>query len=220
MSGINNNRWNRIRYTLYAPIYDRIARFTRQRRRSVRVLELQPGERVLIVGAGTGADLSFLPTDVSVTAIDLTPAMVDRIAQRAEALGRAVEARVMDAQNLDFPDSSFDAVILHLIVAVVPDPEAVMREVDRVLVPEGRAVVLDKFVPEGMRPSPIRRAFNTLTNALFSDITRQLGPLLRGTGLEIVHREPAALGGAFEIVLLRKGEARRELRGRTGPDYG
>jgi hypothetical protein len=43
-----------------------------------------------------------------------------------------------------------------------------------------------------------------VSNALFTDVTRQLGPLLAGTGLEMVHREGALLGRAFEIALLRK----------------
>ncbi len=58
---INTNRWNRIRYTAVAPLYDHIARFGVHRRRSVELLAPQAGERVLIVGAGTGADLPFTP---------------------------------------------------------------------------------------------------------------------------------------------------------------
>src|SRR5690606_16948604 len=112
---INTTRWNRVRYTLWAPLYDRVASFTRQRRRSIELLGLRPGERVLVDGAGTGADLAFIPPGVAVVAIDLTPAMVPRIRRRAASLGRPVDARVMDAEHLDFPDASFDAVILHLI---------------------------------------------------------------------------------------------------------
>lgn len=126
--GINTNRWNRLRYTLYAPLYGRVATFRRPRRRSIGLLELQPGERVLVDGAGTGADLDFIPTGVEVVATDLTPAMVERIGSRAEQLGLQVDARVMDAHALEFRDASFDAVILHLIVAVVPDPVLVLRE--------------------------------------------------------------------------------------------
>lgn len=203
--GINTNRWNRLRYTLYAPIYDQVVRFRRPRRRSIELLELRPGERVLIDGAGTGADLDFIPQGVEVVATDITPAMVERIRTRATRLGRAVDVRVMDAHALDFPDGSFDAVILHLIVAVVPDPVRAVREAARVLRPGGRAAVFDKFVPEGGSASGVRRGINVVTNTLFSDVTRRLGPLLAGAGLNVVHREPAFLGGAFEIVLLRKG---------------
>ena len=201
---INTNRWNRLRYTLYAPLYDRVVKLQRPRRRSIELLELRPGERVLIDGAGTGADLDFIPDGVEVVATDLTPAMVERIRARAARLGREVDARVMDAHALDFPDGHFNAVIRHLIVAVVPDPQSAVREAARVLRPGGRVAVFDKFVREGHSPSGIRRGLNIVTNALFSDVTRKLGPLLAGTVLTVAHREPALLGGVFEVALLRK----------------
>lgn len=204
MVRINTNRWNRLRYTLYAPLYDRIATFRPQRRRSVGLLDLQPGERVLIDGAGTGADLDFIPPGVEVVATDLTPAMVGRTRARAARMGRTIDARVMDSHALDFPDASFDAVVLHLIVAVVPDPRRAVREAARVLRPGGRAVLFDKLVPDGTIPSLLRRALNVAANALFTDVTRSLGPLLPHTGLAVVHREPALLGGLFEIVVLEK----------------
>jgi phosphatidylethanolamine/phosphatidyl-N-methylethanolamine N-methyltransferase len=208
---INTNRWNRFRYTAFAPLYDGIARFGAQRRRSVELLALKPGERVLIVGAGTGADLPFIPQDVEIVAGDITPAMVKRIRERSQRLGRTVVAEVMDGQKLPLPDHGFDAVILHLIVAVIPDPVACLRETARVLQPGGRAVVFDKFAPDARGPSFARRALNLLTNTLFSDITRRLGPLARDAGLRIVHREPAALGGRFEIAVLRRTEPERSV---------
>ncbi|MFZ5813704.1 MAG: class I SAM-dependent methyltransferase [Bacillota bacterium] len=201
---INTNRWNRMRYTLFTPIYDLIASFGPQRRRSIAVLDPQPGESILIVGAGTGADLPYLPPSARVIAGDITPSMVERIRRRAAALGRHVEARVMDGHALDLPDQSVDAVILHLVLAVIPDPAAATREVARVLKPGGRAVVFDKFVADDAVVSGGRRALNLLTNLIFSDITRKLGPLLEGTGLIITHREPAMLRGAFQIILLEK----------------
>ena len=77
-----SGRWNRIRYTLWAPFYDLVVGFGSQRRRSIELLSLQPGDRVLIVGAGTGADLPFLPPGVVGLATDLTPAMLERARPR------------------------------------------------------------------------------------------------------------------------------------------
>ena len=59
---VNTLGWNRVRYTLLAPLYDRVAGFRPQRKRSLEVLDARPGERVLIDGCGTGADLAFIPT--------------------------------------------------------------------------------------------------------------------------------------------------------------
>ncbi|HEU0012949.1 MAG TPA: methyltransferase domain-containing protein [Longimicrobium sp.] len=200
----NTTAWNRARYTLIAPLYDAFAGFRLQRRRSLELLAVRPGERVLVDGCGTGADLAFLPADAEVVATDLTPAMVERTRRRAAALGRRVDARVMDAQALEFADTGFDAVVLHLILAVVPDPVAAIREAERVMRPGARAVVFDKWAPDEGGPSLLRRAANVVTSTVATDITRQLAPLVAHTALRIEHREPAGAGGFFSITLLRK----------------
>lgn len=197
--GINTNRWNRLRYTLYAPFYDLAARWlARGRRRSLALLNVQAGERVLLVGCGTGLDLELLPRDARITAIDLTPAMVAKTSERAASRGMQLDARVMDAARLDFADESFDSVVLHLILAVVPDPEATAREAARVLKPGGRVAIFDKFSVE--RASALRRALNVVTNFFATDITRDVRKLLAGTRLEIVLDE----GRLFRVVQATK----------------
>lgn len=201
---INTNRWNRLRYTVYAPFYDVVARrLERGRRRALDLLRVQPGERVLIDGCGTGLDLELLPRGCHVTAIDITPAMVEKTKARAAALGMTVDARVMDAARLDFPDESFDCVVLHLILAVVPDPYAAASEASRVLKREGRASVFDKFAKG--RVSLLRRALNVITNALATDITRSLPALLAHTDLAIVEEEPSAFSGLFRVAIVKRG---------------
>lgn len=202
---MNPTRWNRIRYTLYTPVYDWVARwFAPYRRRSISLLKLQLGERVLLLGAGTGLDLPYLPEGVEITAVDITPSMVRELGKRARSRGLEVDARVMDGQQLAFPDNSFDAVVLHLILAVIPDPQACLREAERVTRPGGRLVVFDKFLPDRQEPSLVRRLANKLLRFLATDINRQMGPILAATGLKLVSQQPAALGGAFRVYLLRK----------------
>jgi ubiquinone/menaquinone biosynthesis C-methylase UbiE len=202
---VNTNWWNRMRYTLYAPLYDPVVRrIGRGRIRALELLAVQPRERVLIVGCGTGLDLEHLPREAEVTAVDLTPAMVEKTRERAATLGMTIDARVMDAAALTFPDASFDCVILHLILAVVPDPRTTAREAARVLRPGGRASIFDKFVGEGQSPSLVRRAVNLVANAVATDITRRLGDILAGSGLEIERDEPAAFGGVFRVAIARR----------------
>lgn len=199
---INTNRWNRLRYTLYAPFYDLIARrLNRGRRRAIELLDVRNGERVLIVGCGTGLDLELLPRGARITAIDLTPAMVEKTRARAESLGMNVGARVMDAAKLDFDDAAFDVVILHLILAVVPDPYSTAREAARVLRPGGRVSIFDKFLPDAAEASLARRVVNVLTNVFATEINRRLGEILDGTGLRVMTNEPSVFGGAFRVVI-------------------
>jgi phosphatidylethanolamine/phosphatidyl-N-methylethanolamine N-methyltransferase len=199
------DRLNRWRYSLYAPIYDRLAAvFTATRRRAIDQLALQPGERVLIVGCGTGLDLEFIPPTVRVTGIDVSPGMLARAQRRAERLEHRADLRVGDARELPWPDAAFDVIVLHFILAVAPEPERIARESARVLRPGGRVSILDKFVPAGRPPSLLRRALNLLTHALFSDINRSLEPMLAAAELRIVTDVSVGTGGIYRLVRAEK----------------
>ena len=102
--------WNRLRYTVWAPAYDAIARaagFDTARRLSIDRLRLTSGDRVLIVGAGTGLDLDFLPSNVDVTAIDVTPAMLKQLERRAAGTG----PRAHDLFRIDVQRGDVEAVV-------------------------------------------------------------------------------------------------------------
>lgn len=201
-----SRRWNRTRYRLYAPVYDVLARpFERGRARAIERLDLDPDDRILILGCGTGLDLEYLPADSSVTAVDVTEAMVRRTEARADHLGIDVDARVGDARSLDFEDDAFDAVLLHLVLSVVPDPADVVEETARVLTADGRASIYDKFVADGSRASLPRRTINPLARFAFADLTRSLGPMLSGSNLTVGEREPF-LGGVYEVTVARHAD--------------
>lgn len=198
----NTNAWNQRRYSLWAPVYDIVGRrFDARRRRSLALLDLRPGERVLLVGAGTGADLPLLPPEVFALGTDLTPAMLQRARVRARARQHLA---LMDGHALGVPDASCDAVVLHLILAVLPDPLACLRETARVLAPGGRAVVFDKFV-RGRAPLALRLV-NVATRVLATEVTRDFADLLARSGapLRVEHDAPAGLGGLFRHILLRR----------------
>jgi SAM-dependent methyltransferase len=137
---------DRLRYSLYAPVYDPVVRrLDAGRRRSLVLADLQPGERVLIPGCGTGLDFPHLPRGLDVVAGDVAPGMNRAARATADRLGLDAEIRPLDAHRLDLADDSFDVVLLHLLLAVVPDPEAAIREAARVL-------------RTGARPPPRTRA--------------------------------------------------------------
>jgi ubiquinone/menaquinone biosynthesis C-methylase UbiE len=125
------NRGLRRAYTLWATFYDPVVRPLRwSRRRSLALLDLHAGETLLILGCGTGADFEFVPRDVEVTAVDIIIRLLE-----------------MDAMDLRFPDATFGKTVLHLILAVVPDPVRTLQEAERVTKPNGLLVVMDKLWP-------------------------------------------------------------------------
>ena len=109
---------------------------------------LAPGERVLDLGSGAGTDslvaAQMVGRDGSVTGIDMTPQM--RAKARAAAVEMAatnVEFVEGEAEQLPFPDASFDVVISNGVIDLIPDKDAVFAELFRVLAPGGRMQIAD-----------------------------------------------------------------------------
>lgn len=199
---IESNAWNRLRYSVWAPFYDLVGRrFDRHRRESLARLALRAGDRLLLVGAGTGDDLPYVPAGVRTVATDLTPAMLERARPRAGGARLAV----MDGHRLAVRDDAFDAAALHLILAVIPDPAACLRETARAVRPGGRIVVFDKFV-KGERIPFALRALNRVTRVLATEITRRFEDILARSAAPLVVEEdvPAAARGLFRYVVLRR----------------
>lgn len=192
--------WTTRRWDLYAPHYDKMIGLEPMRRRSLELAALQPGERLLVDGCGTGLDLPLIPAGVEVDAIDLSPGMVEQARQK----GTAARLRIMNAQHLDFAAATFDCVLLHLIVAIVPEPLLCLREAARVVKPGGRVMLFDKYFHGPGRPRLIRRILNPLFRFLGTDLNVRTLDLAAQAGFRVVHEEPAMLNGMFRIARLEK----------------
>ncbi len=196
-----SNAWLRFRYSFWAPHYDRVTKFPEERRRSIELLELSPGERLVVIGCGTGADLPLIPGEIEVLAVDLTPAMIRQAMAHARP---GIEFRVMDGMALDLPDGSFDAAILHMVLEVIPDPARGLAEAARVLRVGGRLAVFDKFLPEGERPGPLRRAGLALLDFVFTSTNRRMGEILASSGAPFVVERDDPSVGAYRHLILRR----------------
>lgn len=97
----------------------------------------------LEVAVGTGRNLPHYPPQVRLTAVDLSPQLLDRARARAEELGMAARFLEGDVQELDFPDRTFDTVLCTLAMCSVPDQSRAMAQMYRVLVPGGRLLMVD-----------------------------------------------------------------------------
>jgi ubiquinone/menaquinone biosynthesis C-methylase UbiE len=117
------------------------------RTRLLEALAPQPGEIVLEVGPGTGYyTLTVAPAVERLHIFDLQQQMLDHTMRRAAQAGLDnVEPRQGDAHSLPYADATFDAAYLVTVLGEIPDQEAALRELRRVLRPGGRVVVGELF---------------------------------------------------------------------------
>jgi len=121
----------RARYSLEPFIFD-FAKFDRSR-----------GLRILEVGIGMGADyLEWLKAGARATGVDLSAASVERTRQRCQQAGYEPDLRIADAEQLPFPDDSFDVVYSYGVMHHSPNTEQCVREAWRVLKPGGIARIM------------------------------------------------------------------------------
>src|SRR3989440_5793556 len=133
-------------YELYAPVYDFIFDwiFSPGRDAAIGQLDLQRSDSVLEVGIGTGLNLPLYPPTCTLTGIDLSQEMLDKAVERVETLAMPnVTLKVMDATSMDFGDNEFDKALATYTISAVPDPVAVLREMRRVVKPDGIIVILN-----------------------------------------------------------------------------
>lgn len=190
-------------YTLVAPFYDAfLTAATRgPRKRSLAALADGPPRDVLLLGVGTGLDLPHLPARHRYVGIDLTAAMLVRARPRASGL-HFVPLRG-DVQRLPFHNASFDSIVLHLILAVVPEPALCLAEAVRVLKPGGQLLVFDKFLRRGEAGwkrllNPLTRHVATRLDVVFEDVLETVG------GLDLKSNEAALAAGWFRLIRLQK----------------
>src|SRR6201984_2255465 len=111
-------------YRLFSSSYDIVFGpvFHPGRKDAVRIANDRPGQRLLEVGVGTGLSLPHFRAGSRVTGIDVSAEMLAKAQRRARRLGLAhVEGlHVMDAENLEFADNSFDSVLALSVPSVVP----------------------------------------------------------------------------------------------------
>ena len=197
----------RQRYQRIAPFYDLMELLPERLYRPWRehLWSLVEGLEVLEVGVGTGRNVEFYPEGKHITAIDLASGMLDRAVQRAKALGKKVDLRLMDVQSLEFPDATFDTAVATCVFCSVPDAVLGLRELRRVTKPGGLVLLLQHVRSE----SPVLGRLMDLLNPLVvrmmgANINRRTPEDVRQAGLFVEEVKSFGMGDVFKLIIARR----------------
>jgi ubiquinone/menaquinone biosynthesis C-methylase UbiE len=132
-------------HPVFAALYDPIGASMERRWMGARRRRLLAGARgaVLEIGGGTGANLVHYRDVDRVTIAEPDPFMRSRIGPKLQDSRVPVDVSSAGAEALPFPDGSFDTVVSTLVLCTVPDQEAVLEEIRRVLRPGGRLLFIE-----------------------------------------------------------------------------
>jgi phosphatidylethanolamine/phosphatidyl-N-methylethanolamine N-methyltransferase len=186
-------------YDRWAPAYDLVfGRVFRQGRSDAIAAAERIGGRVLEVGLGTGISLPQYNRAIRLTGVDISDAMLDKARGRVRDLGltNVEDIRVMDAEQLDFADDSFDVVVAQYVVTAVPDPEAALNEFARVV---GAGGGLRGAVEKALMPITSRLGFRTEFAW-----ERYAAWAATQPGIQLTERRPLPPLGHFSLVRFTK----------------
>src|SRR3990172_7433455 len=173
-------------YAIYSPIYDFLfdwifhpGRFT-----AIQQLGIQPNDRILEVGIGTGLNLPLYPMNCQLIGIDLSEGMLEKAQAKVAELGLDnVTLKVMDASAMDFADNEFDRTLATYVISAVPDPLGVLREMRRVTKPGGTIVILNHFRSQSRLAGTFEDLVSPLCTRLGWKSNLPMEPLLKDVGL-------------------------------------
>lgn len=190
-------------YARWAPVYDvtfgRIAQAGRMH--TVDHINRFDG-RVLEVGVGTGISLPRYDRRLKITGVDLSPEMLKKARRRVarDGLDNVEAILEMDASDMDFPDNSFDVVVAMYVLTVVPDPDKVMRELERVCRPSGQVIVLNHFSQDHGVRGAVEKAMGRFGEALGWRPEFPVDTLLVCDALRLVEAQSMKPFGLFSML--------------------
>lgn len=192
-------------YRRDAPFYDLVfgALFHPGRQTAIEHLHCASGDRILEVGVGTGLSLGMYPSNVKVVGIDLSRHMLDRAKKKvAEEDFPHVEALLqMDAQQMSFPDNSFDKVVAMYVASVVPDPKQMVQEISRVCKPGGDIIFLNHFQNRNPVVRNIESFLQPLAKYLGWSPDFPLDEFLEKTGFQVSTAIPVNLLDYWTVLI-------------------
>lgn len=157
---------------------------------------------VLEVGSGPGLLMEEIARGHAfVVGLDLSRGMLGRAQKRLRRAGLAAHLIQADASHLPFRDSRFDGIVMTFVFSAIPDGVGTMRELARVLRPNGILVLVDACVPDDSN-LPARALARLWT--LFGDFMRDEAALMRASSMEVIARREFGIFRGIRLVVGRK----------------
>ena len=171
----------------YQALWPAIAR--KRIRQAVGSLGIATGARLLEVGVGTGLALDSYPDHAEIVGVDLSEAMLAEAEQMIAEKGWGhIQVMPMNAESLEFEDSSFDIVTSFHTISVVSNPEAMMSEMVRVCRPGGSILMINHFRSDNPLVAKMVDSANGLTKRLGWRTDLELDQIIREQPLRLDHR--------------------------------
>lgn len=191
-------------YRLFAGPYDLVFGpiFHPGRKEAVRFANDRPAQRILEVGVGTGLSLPHFRADARVVGIDVSREMLAKARRRVARRGLDhVETLVeMDAENMTFPDNSFDAVLALYVASVVPNPARLVAEMRRVCRPGGAVVIVNHFTSANPMMRFVEKRLAPLASRIGFHADFPLDEFLAAAGLAVREIRPSNLFGYWKLL--------------------
>ncbi|MFN4219071.1 MAG: class I SAM-dependent methyltransferase [Candidatus Bipolaricaulia bacterium] len=163
--------------------------------------------RVLELGIGTGLNLPYYPSEVELTGIDPNESFLEKARRRAQALRRPVTLLAACAEELPFADCSFDIVIATLVFCTVAEPEKALREVHRVLKPNGGFKLMEHVRVHNIVGAKVQDLLTPLWRHIANNchLNRDTLTLVQSNGFQIKSVREHLRGLIIEVEAQREG---------------
>jgi len=193
----------KIKYNRMSSVYDLIelpvetSLFSKLRKKALK----EVSGRVLEIGIGTGKNLEYYPPEVELTGIDFSSGMLKKAEKRKNRLNiKNAELVEMDAQSMDFENSSFDMVVSTFVFCTVPDPVKGLKEAYRVLKPGGRAVFIEHMKTDSLMINLFLRFMNIFSRIMLgTSMIRKTEENIQTAGFKIAESK-RHLSGVVRVI--------------------
>ncbi|MGL4946958.1 MAG: class I SAM-dependent methyltransferase [Cetobacterium sp.] len=193
------------KYTRFAKIFDKIESKMPMNNLKKDAVQLLEG-KILEVGVGSGAVLSYYKKDADITGIDFSLGMLELAREKAKKLElNDLKLLEMDIENMSFEDESFDSVFSTCVFCTVPNPEKGISEVYRVLKKGGKAVFIEHMKSEYKLINFALKILNILTTrVLGTSLLRETEKSIRAAGFSEVISKNLMMKDVLRLIIAKK----------------